>query len=45
MTLYDLMNEYATANPSQAGQECQTPELGENLSLLHSSLIECNLEN
>ena len=45
MTLYDLMNEYATANPSQPGQECQTPELGENLSLLHSSLIECNLEH
>ena len=39
------MNEYATANPSQPGQECQTPELGENLSLLHSSLIECNLEH
>ena len=39
------MNGYATANPSQPDQECQTPELGKNLSLLHSSLIECNLEN
>ena len=39
------MNGYATANPSQPDQECQTPELGKNLSLLHSSLIECNLEH
>jgi len=45
MTLYELMHEYAIANPSQFDQECRTPELGKNLSLLHSSLMECNLEN
>ena len=45
MTLYELMNEYATVNPPQSFRECPTPELGGNLSLLHSSLIECNLEN
>ena len=45
MTLYELMNEYAAVNPPQSFRECSTPELGKNLSLLHSSLIECNLEN
>ena len=45
MTLYELMNEYAKANLSQPDQECELPELGKNLSLFHSSLIECNLEN
>jgi hypothetical protein len=39
------MNEYAAVNPPQSFRECSTPELGKNLSLLHSSLIECNLEN
>ena len=43
MTLYELMNEYATANPSPSNKEDLTPELGESLSLLHSSLIECDL--
>ena len=45
MTLYELMNEYAMANPSQPNQECKTPELGQNLSFFHSSLIECDLDN
>ncbi len=45
MTLYELMNEYAIANPTPPEQESRTPELGMNLSLLHSSLIECDLEN
>ena len=45
MPLYELMKEFAKANPSQSDQEKQNPELGKNLSLLHSSLIECNLEN
>ena len=43
MTLYELMNEYATANPTPSDKENLTPELGESLSLLHSSLIECDL--
>ena len=43
MTLYELMNEYATANPTPPNKEDLTPELGESLSLLHSSLIECDL--
>ena len=45
MTLYELMNEYATANLSASNKEDSTPELGESLSLLHSSLIECDLTN
>ena len=45
MTLYELMREYVIANSSQSDQESMTPELGKSLSLLHSSLIECNLEN
>jgi len=45
MFLYELMNEYATANASQPDEECRTPELGKNLSLFHSSLIECDLGN
>ena len=45
MTLYELMNEYAAANPSPSKKENLTPELGESLSLLHSSLIECDLAN
>lgn len=45
MTLYELMNEYAIANPSPPEQESLTPELGMGLSLLHSSLIECDLES
>ena len=43
MTLYELMNEYATANPTPSYKEDLTPELGRSLSLLHSSLIECDL--
>ena len=43
MTLYELMNEYAAANPSSSNKEDLTPELGESLSLFHSSLIECDL--
>lgn len=43
MTLYELMNEYATANPTPSNKEDLTPELGRSLSLLHSSLIECDL--
>jgi hypothetical protein len=43
MTIYELMNEYASANPSSFNKEDLTPELGENLSLFHSSLIECDL--
>ena len=43
MTLYELMNEYATENPSSPDKEDLTPELGKNLSLFHSSLIECDL--
>ena len=39
------MSKYVAANPFQSGQECQIPELGKNLSLLHSSLIECNLDS
>ena len=39
------MNKYAAMNPSKPDQECLTPELGASLSLLHSSLIECDLEN
>lgn len=45
MSLYDLMNEYAAANPFHPGTECQTPELGKSLSLMHASLIECDFEN
>ena len=45
MTLYELMNEYAMANPSPPEKENLTPELGKSLSLLHSSLIECGLAN
>ena len=45
MVLYELMNEYAAANPSHPDSECRTPELGANLSFLHSSLIECNLKS
>lgn len=45
MTLYELMNEYAAANPSPPNKEDLTPELGKSLSLLHSSLIECDLAN
>ena len=43
MTLYELMNEYATENPTPSNKEDLTPELGRSLSLLHSSLIECDL--
>jgi hypothetical protein len=43
MTLYELMNEYATENPSPSKKNGLTPELGESLSLFHSSLIECDL--
>ncbi len=32
MTLYELMNEYATANPTPPNKEDLTPELGESLS-------------
>ena len=45
MTLYELMNEYASENPSPSDKEDLTPELGKSLSLLHSSLIQCDLEN
>ena len=45
MTLYELMNEYATTNLSPSNKEDLTPELGGSLSLLHSSLIECDLTN
>ncbi|MBT3515916.1 MAG: hypothetical protein HOB32_03565 [Nitrospina sp.] len=45
MTLYELMNEYAKENPSSSSKEDLTPELGKSLSLLHSSLIQCELEN
>jgi len=43
MTLYELMNKYSTANPPPSYKGGLTPELGESLSLLHSSLIECGL--
>ncbi len=43
MTLYELMNEYAQANPGEPVSESRTPELGNSLSLLHSSLMECGL--
>ena len=39
------MKEYATENPSPSNNEDLMPELGESLSLLHSSLIECDLSN
>lgn len=45
MTLYELMNQYAEANPGEPATESRTPELGNSLSLLHSSLIECGLAN
>jgi hypothetical protein len=45
MTLYELMNEYANKNPSPPNREDLTPELGKSLSLLHSSLIQCDLKN
>jgi len=45
MTLYELMNEYASENPSPPNKEDLTPELGKSLSLLHSSLIQCDLES
>ena len=45
MTLYELMNEYASENPSPPNKEDLTPELGKSLSLLHSSLIQCALES
>ena len=45
MTLYELMKEYASENPSPSNKEHLTPELGGSLSLLHSSLIECDLLN
>ena len=45
MTLYELMNEYASEKPSPSNKEDLTPELGRSLSLLHSSLIQCDLEN
>ncbi|SVC38335.1 uncharacterized protein METZ01_LOCUS291189, partial [marine metagenome] len=45
MTLYELMKEYASENPSPSNKENLTPELGGSLSLLHSSLIECDLSN
>ena len=43
MTLYELMNEYAQTNPGEPVSESRTPELGNSLSLLHSSLMECGL--
>ena len=39
------MNEYASENPSSPNKEDLTPELGKSLSLLHSSLIQCDLKN
>ena len=45
MTLYDLMNEHSTSNHSLTAKEGLTPELGKSLSLLHASLIECDLAN
>ncbi len=43
MTLYELMNEYAQTNPGEPVNESRTPELGNSLSLFHSSLMECGL--
>ncbi len=43
MTLYELMNEYAQTHPGEPVSESRTPELGNSLSLLHSSLMECGL--
>ena len=37
------MNEYAQTNPGEPVSESRTPELGNSLSLLHSSLMECGL--
>ena len=45
MTLYELMNEYSTLNHSLTAKEDLTPKLGKSLSLLHASLIECDLAN
>ena len=45
MTLYELMREYAAANLSLSEKENLTVELGKSLSLLYSSLIECDLVN
>ncbi len=45
MTLYEVMHQYAAANPSPPELESRTPELGMSMSLLHSSLIECDLEH